>query len=64
MSQLTICPIILAVTIIGYCSGFIQPGKPLQSHIADGVYFNRMSDGERCASACFSNGNVIMIAGM
>lgn len=62
MSQLTICLIIFAVTIIGYCSGAYSLATIAITSLMAFTLTGCLT--AKDALACFSNGNVIMIAGM
>lgn len=60
MSQLTICLIIFAVTIIGYCSGAYSLATIAITSLMAFTLTGCLT--AKDALACFSNGNVIMIA--
>ena len=62
MSQLTICLIIFAVTIIGYCSGKLSLATFAISSLT-ALSLTGCLDA-KTALGYFANGNVIMIAGM
>lgn len=62
MSQMTICFIIFALTVIGYCSGKISLATVSISSLIALSLTGCMTSAE--ALAYFANSNVIMIAGM
>ena len=61
MDQLTVCLLIFAVTVIGYCSGTYSIATISQTSDCSDAY--RMSEC-KAALGSYSNSNVIMIAGM
>ena len=62
MSQLTICLIIFAITVIGYCSGKLSLATFAISSLT-ALSLTGCLDA-KTAVGYFANGNVIMIAGM